>query len=108
MADSSLGKRTRTDAGLLPRNAAPLLPLNIIPRTAEVSSTRFVGNAKELKSALNDKADNIVITDRKLALAVRVIKSVTYTKLALIAGGVLKGRYHLEEIGIYRLDLEGC
>ncbi|MCE4069543.1 MULTISPECIES: hypothetical protein [Pseudomonas] len=52
-----------------------------------MSSTRFVGNAKELKSALNDKADNIVITDRKLALAVRVIKSVTYTKLALIAGG---------------------
>lgn len=52
-----------------------------------MSSTRFVGNAKELKSALNDKVDNIVITDRKLALAVRVIKSVTYTKLALIAGG---------------------
>lgn len=52
-----------------------------------MSSTRFVGNAKELKSALNDKADSIVITDRKLALAVRVIKSVTYTKLALIAGG---------------------
>ncbi|MGC4009359.1 MAG: hypothetical protein QM805_10425 [Pseudomonas sp.] len=52
-----------------------------------MSSTRFVGNAKELKSALNDKTDNIVITDRKLALAVRVIKSVTYTKLVLIAGG---------------------
>lgn len=52
-----------------------------------MSSTRFVGKAKELKSALNDKADSIVITDRKLALAVRVIKSVTYTKLALIAGG---------------------
>lgn len=73
VADSCLGKRARIDAGLLPRNDAPLPPLNIIPRTAEVSSTRFVGNAKELKSALSDKVDNIVITDRKLALAVRVI-----------------------------------
>ena len=53
-----------------------------------MSSTRLVGNAKELKKALNDKVDNIVITDRKLAVVVRVIKAVTYKKLALIAGGV--------------------
>ncbi|MBU0808982.1 MAG: hypothetical protein KKB36_14285 [Gammaproteobacteria bacterium] len=53
-----------------------------------MSSTRLVGNSKELKKALNDKVDNIVITDRKLAVVVRVIKAVTYTKLALIAGGV--------------------
>lgn len=53
-----------------------------------MSSTRLVGTTKELKKALNDKIDNIVITDRKLAVVVRVIKAVSYTKLALIAGGV--------------------
>jgi hypothetical protein len=52
-----------------------------------LSSTRLVTNTKELKKALNEKVDNIVITDRKLAVVVRVIKSVSYTKLALIAGG---------------------
>lgn len=52
-----------------------------------MSSTRLVGNSKELKKALNDKVDNIVITDRKLAIVVRVIKAVTYTRLVLIAGG---------------------
>ncbi len=50
-------------------------------------SSRYVGNAKELKKALNDKADHIVITDKKLAFAVRVIKSITYAKLAIVATG---------------------
>jgi len=50
-------------------------------------SSRYVGNAKELKKALNDKTDHIVITDKKLAFAVRVIKSITYAKLAIVATG---------------------
>ncbi|HEJ2784869.1 TPA: hypothetical protein SL223_002454 [Pseudomonas aeruginosa] len=50
-------------------------------------SSRDVGNAKELKKALNDKTDHIVITDKKLAFAVRVIKSITYAKLAIVATG---------------------
>jgi len=50
-------------------------------------SSRYVGSAKELKKALNDNADYIVITDKKLAFAVRVIKSVTYAKLAIVATG---------------------
>lgn len=51
-----------------------------------MSSTRIVSTAKELKAALNDKIDNIIITDRKLGLCVQVVKKVTYTKLALVAG----------------------
>ncbi|GLZ27641.1 TPA: hypothetical protein MXU26_004832 [Pseudomonas aeruginosa] len=50
-------------------------------------SSRYVGNAKELKKALNDKTEHIVITDKKLAFAVRVIKSITYAKLAIVATG---------------------
>lgn len=54
---------------------------------SQMPSSRYVGSAKELKKALNDKADHIVITDKKLAFAVRVIKSITYAKLAIIATG---------------------
>jgi hypothetical protein len=48
-------------------------------------SSRYVGTATELKKALDDKVDNIVITDKKLAFAVRVIKGTGYKTLAVIA-----------------------
>lgn len=52
-----------------------------------MSSTRIVSTTKELKKALDDKIDHIVISDHKLALGVRVIKAISYKKLAMIAGG---------------------
>lgn len=52
-----------------------------------MSSTRIVSTTKELKKALDDKVDHIVISDHKLALGVRVIKAISYKKLAMIAGG---------------------
>lgn len=48
-------------------------------------SPRYVSTAKELKKALDDKADWIIITDRKLAFAARVIKKIGYKSLASLA-----------------------
>lgn len=48
---------------------------------------RFVKTTSELKRALNDKVDTIVITDYKLGKTVQVIKAVKYAGLAIIAGG---------------------
>lgn len=48
-------------------------------------SSRYVSTAKELKKALDDKVDWIVITDKKLAFAAKVIKKVGYKTLAGIA-----------------------
>ncbi|MFV3385151.1 hypothetical protein ACNFCJ_06820 [Pseudomonas sp. NY15364] len=48
-------------------------------------SSRYVSTAKELKKALDDKVDFIVITDKKLAFAARVIKATGYKALAVTA-----------------------
>lgn len=48
-------------------------------------TSRYVSTAKELKKALDDKVDWIVITDKKLAFAAKVIKKVGYKTLAGIA-----------------------
>lgn len=52
-----------------------------------MSSTRLVSTAKELKKALEDKVDNIVITDSKLATSVRVINKIPLKTLSAIAVG---------------------
>lgn len=49
-------------------------------------SSRIVGSAKDLKKALDDRVDSIVITDRKLAFAVRVIKATKFKYLAVALG----------------------
>lgn len=49
-------------------------------------TSRYVSTAKELKKALDDKVDWIVITDKKLAFATKVIKKIGYKTLAGIAG----------------------
>lgn len=49
-------------------------------------TSRYVSTTKELKKALDDKVDWIVITDKKLAFATKVIKKIGYKTLAGIAG----------------------
>lgn len=49
-------------------------------------TSRYVSTAKELKKALDDKVDWIVITDKKLAFVAKVIKKIGYKTLAGIAG----------------------
>lgn len=52
-----------------------------------MSSTRLVSTTKELKKALDDKVDSIVITDSKLATSVRVINKIPLKTLSAIAVG---------------------
>ena len=51
-----------------------------------MASTRYVGTVKELKQALEAKTDNIIITDKKVHFAAKVIKAINYKSLAAVAG----------------------
>ena len=51
-----------------------------------MNSSRTVSTTKELKKAIDDKIDDIIITDAKLATCVKVASNIPYKTLAAIIG----------------------